>query len=953
VSHAAHIYWANGSNIGRANLDGTGVNQSFIAGANADTVVVKNNHLYWENHNGQGDLIGRANLDGSGVNQGFVPGSLIYGGLAVNNNYIYWSGGTILSRANIDGTSVDQNFITNFGIAPGGLAANNNYVYWVNNGGGTIGRANFDGTGVNQSFITGLSSLGAIAVGGNYIYWTSSSGINRASLDGAGVNLDFINAAYTSAVVIGNNYIYWASGDSIGRANLDGTGANKSFITSISSISDIAVDTSATPSPTPGFVNVSATFGQPSPIIARLPMPAGTGDLRAESATISWGDGSITPATLTPGSGGGANVAAVHTYWVAGSPSLTVTLTGPSGSTNYYGHADVASTYVGMGDSYSSGEGAHWTDGGPPNAGCNWSLYTDYAGNPASTDFILGRKGSKCDQTQIVAPTGPTPVGPQGPSPPTQQPNNTCHRAITAYPHVLTKTLNIPGMTLKFVACSGDTVHNAYVPPGDDKQREIAQVAGLSHRDSLVTMSFGGNDLDFSGVVTTCATPRIKNALDCLSKEADDLGMLGFDTKRGSPSDGQLVSQLDTPQNNVFSQRLLERLHLPSYLHCLLAGGACMTQALTSLFARADPTHLPAYLLSATDAYSQALNLHDRLVLLLRVVKALAPGSRILILGYPRWFPEGGGPEGEHISTFEQTYFNDRIAVVDGVIRDAAIQSGVAQYVNVYNAFSGHEEASSTTVWPVDPNNGNATCNGPGGTYINGIDLIRGLGGTPEVMHPNPCGHQAFAARAADAFHYTPETLDYFSLASGQTHHGVVSVTQGASRVTITAQWSGAGLTTSLTAPNGKNVAGALTPTLSGAVFATWTLVSPTPGSWKLSETNASSGGGAITGHVAVGLPQVPQLPPGADVTVKHHKIKNYNGQTLACHATFEAHVSNPASGVSFSWFDDQGSPWTAVSGDHNMLMTMDSDNNHFQFVLRINGTNGEHRYEPIDMSAC
>src|SRR5450759_2023829 len=203
VSHAAHIYWANGSNIGRANLDGTGVNQSFIAGANADTVVVKNNHLYWENHNGQGDLIGRANLDGSGVNQGFVPGSLIYGGLAVNNNYIYWSGGTILSRANIDGT------------------------------------------GVNQSFITGLSSLGAIAVGGNYIYWTSSSGINRASLDGAGVNLDFINAAYTSAVVIGNNYIYWASGDSIGRANLDGTGANKSFITSISSISDIAVDTSA------------------------------------------------------------------------------------------------------------------------------------------------------------------------------------------------------------------------------------------------------------------------------------------------------------------------------------------------------------------------------------------------------------------------------------------------------------------------------------------------------------------------------------------------------------------------------------------------------------------------------------------------------------------------------------------------------------------------------------
>ena len=51
-SAEAHVYWANNADttIGRANLDGTGVNQSFIGGATSPCgVAVDGAHVYWGN----------------------------------------------------------------------------------------------------------------------------------------------------------------------------------------------------------------------------------------------------------------------------------------------------------------------------------------------------------------------------------------------------------------------------------------------------------------------------------------------------------------------------------------------------------------------------------------------------------------------------------------------------------------------------------------------------------------------------------------------------------------------------------------------------------------------------------------------------------------------------------------------------------------------------------------
>src|SRR5262249_52336302 len=118
-SAGAFIYWANGGSntIGRANVDGTGVNQNFISGGTRPCGVgVDSAHIYWGNKAGAGS-IGRANLDGSGVNQNFISGVGVVDapcGVAVDAGHIYWAnsaGVNTIGRANLDGTSPVENFV--------------------------------------------------------------------------------------------------------------------------------------------------------------------------------------------------------------------------------------------------------------------------------------------------------------------------------------------------------------------------------------------------------------------------------------------------------------------------------------------------------------------------------------------------------------------------------------------------------------------------------------------------------------------------------------------------------------------------------------------------------------------------------------------------------------------------------------------------------------------------
>ncbi len=81
--NSRYIYWTNeeGKAIGRANLNGTGVNQKFITGASfPDAIAAGSRYLYWTNafcapapgSGCRGRSIGRARLNGTDVNQRFL-----------------------------------------------------------------------------------------------------------------------------------------------------------------------------------------------------------------------------------------------------------------------------------------------------------------------------------------------------------------------------------------------------------------------------------------------------------------------------------------------------------------------------------------------------------------------------------------------------------------------------------------------------------------------------------------------------------------------------------------------------------------------------------------------------------------------------------------------------------------------------------------------------------------
>ena len=127
-------------------------------------MAVDGSHVYWANHDN--GTIGRANLDGTGVNQSFIAARAAPCGVAVDAAHVYWANphGTI-GRANLDGTGADQSFIDSGSRLTCGVAVDGSHVYWANRGGiGSIGRANLNGTGVNASFVTGLVQPCGVAV---------------------------------------------------------------------------------------------------------------------------------------------------------------------------------------------------------------------------------------------------------------------------------------------------------------------------------------------------------------------------------------------------------------------------------------------------------------------------------------------------------------------------------------------------------------------------------------------------------------------------------------------------------------------------------------------------------------------------------------------------------------------------------------------------------------------
>jgi virginiamycin B lyase len=239
------VYWTSQGpgTVGRAKINGTGLNNSLITGLNAPTgVAVDSKFIYWAEQDG--NRIGRANLDGTGVNRDFIPGAAGVSqatGIAVTPTSVLWAndGTNTIGRANLDGTGVDPAFIAT--TAPGncGLAADANFVYWTDTTAlDRIGRAPVGGGTAEPTFISGISARCGVTVDPSFVYWgsqTPDTSIGRASIGGTGADENFIPAAVSSffvcGVAVNSQYVFWGNpgANAVGRANIKGTSPNATF----------------------------------------------------------------------------------------------------------------------------------------------------------------------------------------------------------------------------------------------------------------------------------------------------------------------------------------------------------------------------------------------------------------------------------------------------------------------------------------------------------------------------------------------------------------------------------------------------------------------------------------------------------------------------------------------------------------------------------------------------
>ncbi|MCW2967421.1 MAG: hypothetical protein JWM71_1193 [Solirubrobacteraceae bacterium] len=342
ASAGAFLYWANSGtgsagtgSIGHASNDGTGVNQSLIPNLDACGIAVDATHIYWAN----GTSIGRANLDGNpaSVNPSFITGATSACGVAVDGAHIYWGNGNALGRANIDGSSVNQSFITGANTVCG-VALDAGHVYWANRnpGPGTVGRADLSGGSVNQSFVTGGAFLCGVAVDAGHVYWGNNGTgyVGRANIDGSSVNQTFINAGASSGpsgIAVDATHIYWtaeATG-AIGRANTDGSSVNQSFIPGGHSPVGVAVDS---------LPEASTSVASCSPSSFALPGSATctatvSGSAEIPTGTVAFttsGSGAFSPASsCTLVATGAATAACQVTYTPSAPGAVTISIAYP------------------------------------------------------------------------------------------------------------------------------------------------------------------------------------------------------------------------------------------------------------------------------------------------------------------------------------------------------------------------------------------------------------------------------------------------------------------------------------------------------------------------------------------------------------------------------------------------------------------------------------------------
>jgi len=300
--------------------------------------------------------------------------------------------------------------------------------------------------------------------------------------------------------------------------------------------------------------------------------------------------------------------------------------------------------YVAMGDSFSSGEGVSPFD--------------------SSTDV------------------------PSGPS------KNLCHRSSDAYARQLDRDPAVSLQLVSFAACSGaktDQINGVWSPNDQKNANEPAQDTALSSSTDVVTVSIGGNDVQFSDFVQQCLF------LDCSAASVQQSFAAQVDN---------LGSKLDGAYNDILTKAPNATVYVVGYPQIMPDPSTCSNPL------GAGITAFNALVAAAKVGDSAAIGV-------VAAIGQLAGVSNTLINNL--------------INAGQVTFTSNEITA--GRVFTAALNSKIEGMVNIVNSprlkfvnatasgspFAGHELCTT------DP-------------YFNGLDIVN----VPYSFHPNQFGQDAY-----------------------------------------------------------------------------------------------------------------------------------------------------------------------------------------------------------------
>jgi hypothetical protein len=250
-----HLFWADGSarKIGRANIDGTEPNGSFISELSDEPrdVASDGTYVYWTNHGG---AIGRAKVDGTEIKGEWLTEAQVGKkpfGIALTPTHIYWTReGGDLGRANIDGTEPNSSFIA--ASTSSSLCVDETFVYWADYNNNKIGRAKLDGTEIESEWLTANRVIG-LQVDLDFIYFCQSEAhkIGRANIDGTEPNANFITAPTAFGMGIDEEFLYLGLGTNIGRVSKAGGAVSEKWLETPTNAWGVQVESEPEPEPEP------------------------------------------------------------------------------------------------------------------------------------------------------------------------------------------------------------------------------------------------------------------------------------------------------------------------------------------------------------------------------------------------------------------------------------------------------------------------------------------------------------------------------------------------------------------------------------------------------------------------------------------------------------------------------------------------------------------------------